>query len=134
MELLVRIRDKVSEDFHKNIALTKRGDVIVVMPDGHDWGIEELANPDWRIIRVPVSRVEAEAMVAHELKQSEEQDKRLLQRRAFKFDLDSLDKASLDWLADDSRKVPFLSLSAAAMRAIKIQKPVIADHNIIGGK
>ena len=52
-ELLVRVHDKINEDFYLNCQCTKRGDVIVARPDGWPWGKEELANPDWRNRKPP---------------------------------------------------------------------------------
>lgn len=53
-ELLVRAVDKVHPtDPVKNLQLTKRGDVIAVQPNGWNWGTQELANPEWRIIHAP---------------------------------------------------------------------------------
>ena len=57
-ELLVRIIDKTSPDRDKDAQLTKRGDVIVVCPDGQPWGREERNNPHWRIVKVPGVDVE----------------------------------------------------------------------------
>jgi hypothetical protein len=40
------------------------GDVVVAMPDGHSWSKTELSNPDWRIVRVPITQVEATALTS----------------------------------------------------------------------
>lgn len=47
MEALVRIVDRSADE-----ADSKRGDVIVVQPDGWAWSQEERTNPDWLIIKV----------------------------------------------------------------------------------
>lgn len=52
-ELLVRVIDKINDDFYLNCMCSKRGDVISLQADGWGWGKEELANPDWRIIKFP---------------------------------------------------------------------------------
>lgn len=52
-EILLRVVDKVGADVYKNCQCLKRGDVVVVQPDGWPWGREELTNPDWRIIKLP---------------------------------------------------------------------------------
>lgn len=53
-ELLVRVVDKVHPtDPDKNLQCTKKGDVIWICPDGWNWGREELANPEWRIMKMP---------------------------------------------------------------------------------
>ena len=51
-EMLVRIADKSSDDPHKNAQLTKRGDVIVIQPDGWNWSAAERTDP-WVIVKVP---------------------------------------------------------------------------------
>ena len=53
-ELLIRVVDKIHPtDPDKNLATSKKGDVISVCPDGWNWGREELANPEWRIVKMP---------------------------------------------------------------------------------
>lgn len=53
-ELLLRVVDKFNPHCAiKNRKLTKRGDVIHVAPDGWGWGKEEIANPEWRIVKLP---------------------------------------------------------------------------------
>lgn len=57
-ELLVRTKNKGTK---------MRGNVVVVMPDGHDWTPRERSNPDWRIIKVLGLSVEdAESLCARE--------------------------------------------------------------------
>lgn len=54
MEILLRVKDKNTKNRKEfDWVATKRGDIIVVMPDGHLWGTAELSNPEWRIIRLP---------------------------------------------------------------------------------
>lgn len=58
-EALVRIRNKrVTADTELHRA-SLRGDVVVVMPDGHAWGSGETSNPEWRILRFPGLPAEA---------------------------------------------------------------------------
>jgi hypothetical protein len=45
--------DKVPGDDFRSAMFTKAGDVIYVAEDQHVWGTEEIANPEWRIIRMP---------------------------------------------------------------------------------
>lgn len=137
--LLLRVHDKVNEDFYLNTQCTKRGDVIVVQADDWAWGREELTAPFWRILihrRFPVP--EAEALLAAELDIDPTHPSRTLQARWFKLDLD---RAALPprldaYLADDTRTVPALDitrlLALARMRAWKVQKPPIDDPAVIG--
>lgn len=95
-ELLVRVVDKVNPDFYKNIQCTKRGDVILVQPDGWTWGKKELSNPDWRILALPgVDPADLSGLLARELPTDPKTDPKTwpktLQRRAFKLDLDHQD-------------------------------------------
>lgn len=44
------------------------GDVISIHPDGHRWGLAELAHPHWRIVTIPNLREsEALSLVASEV-------------------------------------------------------------------
>lgn len=54
-ELLVRVRDKDSRGIDQRVLQHMAGDVVVIMPDGHQWGSAEVSNPDWRIFKVPGS-------------------------------------------------------------------------------
>lgn len=91
-ELLVRVVDKVGADIYQDAQLTKRGDVIAVCEDGAPWGTEDLANPEWRIVRVPgVAAERFMGLLTPELPIDPEQPSRTLQRRAFRLDLDHRD-------------------------------------------
>lgn len=91
MELLIRIVDKIDpEDPVKHHRLTKAGDVIVYKPDGHDWGIEEVNNPHWRIIRVPdMPENVARSLIAEQVPSMPGQ---LLKRRAVTLDISKLSR------------------------------------------
>lgn len=125
MEFLIRVRDKVGSNIYHDVKLTKRGHVIVAMPDGHDWGLQELTNPDWRIVRVPgISEAEAGAMLAPE---PGLEVNRMLQRRAFKIDLDhgAIARANRAFIDDDSRQTKLIEITLQQARFLKKQlKPV----------
>lgn len=106
MQLLVRIVDRISDDPDKNVQLTKAGDVIAFKPDGSDWGLMELTNPEWRIIQVDITEVEAEALVAPELPPDLDGEY-ILRKRQMKLDLDTLD-----------------TLTGGAILSSKVVKPV----------
>ena len=93
MELLVRIVDRVNDqDPSLNAQLTKAGDVIAFHEDGADWGLMEVKNPEWRIVRVPgMTLTEAEALTAPELPPTLDKEYPLLRKRAMKLDLGTLD-------------------------------------------
>lgn len=105
-EILVRVVDKVNEDYYLNCGCTKRGDVIVVAPDGWKWGVEERANPEWRILSLPQYSVEdLQAFLAPEKETDPSNPSRTLQKRGFKFDVDhpDLPQEISDCIADDTR-------------------------------
>lgn len=127
MELLIRVADKISDDIYRNVKLTKRGHVIAVMPDGHDWGARELDNPDWRIIRITgIGAAEARALVAEE---PGLEVNRMRQCRAFKLDLDDvrLPEDARAFIADDSRKIPVFTVSLSALRTVRKRLEPVAD-------
>ena len=41
-----------------------RGHVIAIMPSPHQWGREEIANPDWQIVKAELADVEVHALLA----------------------------------------------------------------------
>ena len=138
-EILLRVRDKVNPtDPYKNCKLTKRGDVIHVAPDGWPWGARELDQPFWRIVKFPgVNPQLLEDLLGPELDTDPQNPSRMLQRRAFKLDLDALTipadiRAYLD---DDTRKQPTLTITgvkATAFRALKTARPKLSDPAVIG--
>ncbi len=109
-ELLVRVVDKVNRDsIYLDVACTKRGDVIAICVDGWQWGKEELANPDWRIVRLPgVDPEDLSGLLAPERDVDPKNPSKTLQRRAFKLDLDraEIDKANLRTFFDDHTVTP----------------------------
>lgn len=136
-EILLRVRDKTNPtDPYKDCKLTKRGDVICVQNDGWTWGVGELLEPFWRIVKLSsASAQQFEDMLGPELP-TDATPSRMLQRRAFKYDLDAptIPADIRAYLDDDSRVQPFIVLSglrANAFRALKIAKPRLADPQVI---
>lgn len=135
-ELLVRVVDKTNpDDPYLDAQLTKRGDVICIQPDGWPWGREELANPDWRIIKLPGIAAESlAAFTAPEVDNDPANPSRVLQRRAFRLDLDHAvlaDAASV--MADGERKQPAkaMALTAAQIIRARVRKPARVDPNVL---
>jgi len=62
MELLVRIIDKYQPDPELNPFVSKRGDFIVGMPDGHGWSELERTEDYWRIIRCPILQTHGDTL------------------------------------------------------------------------
>lgn len=138
-ELLLRVTDKVNPDFYMNTKCTKRGDVVVVQPDGWVWGERELTLPFWRILKAPGASMSAgETFLAPELDTDPQNPSRTLQRRAFGFNLahPSLPAALTAYLVDDTRAQPAYTLAQSfkdtQLLAVKVTKPPIVDPGVIG--
>jgi hypothetical protein len=115
-ELLVRVVDKVNPNCpYADAQCTKRGDVIVVVEDGWQWGREEVNNPTYQIVRVPgVPAEQAASFLSQEIGDSPVKSK-MLRKRGFSFDL--------------SRPLPTNYTELMACRVVK--KP-LADPNVLG--
>lgn len=129
-QIVVFIRDKTNpDDVYKDARLYKAGDVIEVVPDKWNWGREDLANPDWRIVSIPdLGEEEARQFLGPELNVSAVGPAKMLRRRAFKLDLSIL---PADFLADDARKLS-LELTRLDVLGAKTAKPALTDPAVIG--
>lgn len=116
-EMLVRVVDKVNpDDPRKDARLTKRGDVIVVQPDGWAWTATELAGDPWIVVKVP--GVPESDLSAYLMEEPEDLARpKLLQRRAFKFDIDAHDGKPLN---------------RGQVMAMRRGKPVRPDPDVLG--
>ena len=63
-ELLIRIVDRGGVDALKGYTDSKAGDVISICPDNWDWSIAERTAEYWRIMRVPLTITECNALLA----------------------------------------------------------------------
>jgi len=141
-EFLVRVADKVNPDSpYLDAKCLKRGDVVVVCPDGWPWSQLERTLPFWRIVRVPgMSLSEAEAFLAPE--PGDPLVNKMLQRRQFKLDVDGpgFNAQERAFFSDDARAAhaitisvaSFLTVDADTVRALKVMKPPLADPKVIG--
>lgn len=121
-ELLVRVMDKTSANPLLDCKLTKRGHVICVQPDGWTWGLEEVANPAWRIVRVPgVDPSDLTGLLAPEPEVDPKNPSLYLQRRAFKLDLDhpEISKAALRTFFDDGQVAPITAKDGETLEQVK---------------
>lgn len=135
-EALIRVVDKTNADPYFDAQCTKRGDVIVVVPDGWSWGHEELINSDWRVLKLPnVSELQAASFLAPEPETNPKKPSRVLQRRAFKFDLDdaNLPAELKAWLQDGARNQPTFAaaLTGAQLNAFRKAKPKRSDPSTL---
>lgn len=119
-ELLVRVVDKTHPDPVFDTKLSKRGDVIAVQPDGWRWGVEEVANLDWRIVCVPgVDPEDLSGLLASEPETNPNAPSRMLQLRAFKLDLDHGDVADLRSFFDTHTVVPVIAKEGVRLEDVK---------------
>lgn len=128
MEALVRIVDKpLSGDASLDAKRTRAGDVIVVMPDGHSWGKQELSNPEWRIISIPDLRAaDAISLTSPEAKVGLNGSTKMLQKRAIRLDLSNVKLPKIR-----SGKGVDIVLSRGQVMKATVVKPPVADPNII---
>lgn len=137
-ELYVRIVDKIHKDFYINCMASKRGDVISILPDGAQWGTEDLRHTDYRIIKFPGIKPDLlDGFLAEELETDLKNPSKTLQFRGWKFDLDTvaLDKQENDiYLKDDKRQGDSITLnySLDQVLALQIKKQPIQDPHIFG--
>lgn len=114
-ELLFRVTDRVhARDTARDQEQPRRGDVIVIQPDGWAWSAREMTAPHWRILSLPgvepgavAKWIERGAWTAADLL-LEEHLRPPLARRVRRFNLDAvlLPPAFKAWLADSARAEP----------------------------
>lgn len=133
--MLVRVVDKVNRnDPYLDVKLLKRGDVVVVCPDGWQWSALELKSADWRVMHFPDLSVEkAEAFLGPEFDTDPKNPSKMLRRRAFKVDLDSAIlpadvKAAVAEGAKIETKVA-VRLTESAALSLKVEKVRLEDPN-----
>ena len=130
-ELLVRVVDKINSNPYLNVQLTKRGDVIAICPDGWNWGTEELAHEDWRIICLPnVPESEMASFLQPEINTDPLNPSRMLQSRAFKLDLDH-PTLSPHISGKRNKSKHTLNINFGQVNSMKLAKPPIPDPNIL---
>lgn len=142
-ELLVRTVSKVNPtNAHRDAKLTKRGDVIMVCPDGWGWCGDELKNPHWRILKWPSITVsEASLFMSREIQTATNPfvgiylPDPLLQARGYHLNLDhgKLPSGLRKYLDDETRKEPFFVMPADFdINDIKVKKTKRIDPHLIG--
>ncbi len=131
-ELLVRVVDKINhDDPYLDAKCLKAGDVVVVCPDGWVWGREELANPEWRIVRVPGLTVEQCAgFLSEEPETDPTNPNPMRQRRGFRLEIEHgrFDQVRIE--TRKQRRMHRLNLSLGELMAHKVAKPKLDDPNV----
>jgi hypothetical protein len=100
-EFLVKARDPIDlpKDEEKRNRCYRRGDIVVVMPDGHEWGKEERL-PKFMVVKIPGLSVETAKkyiISAYEDTGIVDQDNhpimKMVQRRKYRILLDTIPTA-----------------------------------------
>lgn len=134
-EILIVAKDTPHPDPIVDTDRYKGGDVLVVMDDGWQWGAEELANPLFRILKLPnIPIAEAQAFLGRQKNIDPASPSRMLQRRAFGIDFSTLPKAIQAWWNDDTRATPIFTanITIQQFRGAKKLKAVIPDPDVLG--
>lgn len=124
-EMLVRVVDKTNSDPLLDAKCTKRGDVIVIQPDGWVWGSAELTNPHWRIVKIPGLTVSScLGFLGPELNTDPNNPNYRLRKRLFKLNLEALPDPGRQ-MQDVRRQNPIhkVVMSLADVLLLKIEKP-----------
>ncbi len=124
-ELLIRLKNNTHAYPAKDRMMYKRGDIVVVMPDGHPWGISE-ALPDFAVIRTDraVARME-QFLVVHEVPEVETREIDAVEWRERKakgdhgdfIDLPSEGKRGKRYDREKKKDVPTITLTGHVMRS-----------------
>jgi hypothetical protein len=116
-EFLLELKDKTNAaEPVKNNQLYRRGDVIVIMPDGHPWSVIEKEALEWRILQAPG---DPEAFVS--LVQSEINTRADWLRR-----LKTLDLENASWSVDEKNEFDYTKPRAKEVSAVETAKLLTA--------
>lgn len=124
-ELLLRVTNSALRgDPLFDSKASRRGDVIVVVPDGWAWGAKELTNPFWRIVKLPNVSLSVGEMLVAEEPQVGPEPVRTRQFRWYNLVMNhaELPAAFRTWLADDTRAQPTITVTR-----IKFAKDIGSD-------
>lgn len=107
------------ESIYSDASGWKRGDVVSILEDGADWGMEVVGSVTFDIVKIP--GVPVEKMSAYMAAEpGDRMTNRVLQRRAFRFDLDAHEKKT----KKECTEKEALDL--------KVAKPPLVDPNVLG--
>lgn len=127
-EFLVRIKDKTSSDPYLDAQCLKRGDIVAIQPDGWGWGLDEINNPDWRILKFPMISIKnSSSFIAPEFNTDPANPSYVLRRRAFSINLNN--PIFKNVLKDKSNNLFWVS--EEEILALKIGKDRLKDPNVL---
>ncbi len=132
-ELLIRLIDKDKAPADRpdiDCQRSRRGDVITVVSDGHEWSDAERTSPEWMIVKAP-GMPEHEGRAAHSGEPDDGTRKRYRWRRQFFLDLDKMPSEVATSLAHPRTKES-VTIPMAAIRVAKSRRPPYRDPDIIG--
>jgi len=134
-ELLIRVTDKRNDNCpYADAKCLRAGDVVVIVPDGHEWSAQEMAHPHWRILKLPGLN-NLDDLLHPQADPDRANPSYMLHRRHRHLDLSHPDwsEVCLRWLADDARSVPWYTLQIASddLRAMLADRPYLADPNVL---
>lgn len=147
-EIAVVVVDTISSDFYQDCMCYKAGDIIEVLPDGWSWGVEDLRNPNWRILKFPGVPVTAfTQFTTPQIPTDPKNPSKTLLRRAVRFVYSALDSTNWasshpagvvtfkNFIADSTRQTQTLTVPTALTQELATMtfvKPLVADPTIIG--
>ena len=124
MELLIRVVDRCEPGQTPRPDQSQAGDVIAACPDGWPWSDAERDSPEWRIVRLPLTQTEADALTATEVVTPSTPKDTILNRRVYKLDLAKWAPPIVAALDDPAIATTIVDVSAdlANIRATVVQK------------
>jgi hypothetical protein len=139
-ELLVFATDTTGDDVYKNAKLPKIGHVIHVAEDGWNWGLEELSNVAFRIVKVPGATVETfqhllsweQPTVPLPPNESAASLTNTLQHRGFRIDPALLPPVARTSFTEGERPSEFVELEETIVLDAVAVNPPIDDPAVIG--
>lgn len=113
------------EDQGPNAEHFKAGDVIGFVPDTHQFSPLELQFPSWRMMKVPLTQTECEALVSQPTRSENAPKGSTQPLRAYRFNITQLKTFASASVTDDKRRQPILDATALVtqVRAVAEQKP-----------
>lgn len=126
-EILLKLKDmELSRDAAIDSQRDRRGDVIVALPDGHDWATAELEWPDWIIVKIPGMSVDEASAVAAPEPPDPNNPGAIRWKRLFSINLDAVAQVapSAVPLFAWPRCQPFITVDDPNLaRALKYERP-----------
>lgn len=149
-ELLVFTTNTVGDDVYRDAKLPKRGDVISIQEDGWQWGVDELHDSRFLVVKIPGTEIsEVSALLSPEVDATMSKDPAFLnqsllintlQYRGFNLNLDAMQLTvpivpiikTIEGVQRLVAPMPVDMSSASMLLAYKVKKAPITNPAIIG--